>query len=143
MNLNLFGQATPDQQERLLKRVCADSDYIPQFEQRFRTMAYFTVTKELKKRTDIFSYVPAEQRVAVGYRIQHRAGKFIAEPWVFLVDDPLKSFATEITVRVPNSLYFGSLVPPELFDKFGTQAYNLMLGNLDLLRRYSLNPVSL
>lgn len=143
MNLNLFGQAPPDQQERIIKKVCADSEYIPQFEQRFRTMAYFTVTKELKQRTDIFSYVPAKQRVAVGYRIQHRSGRYIAEPWVFIVDNPLKSFATEITTRVPNSLYFGSLVPEELLAKYGTQAYNLMLGNLDLLRRYSLNPISL
>lgn len=143
MNLNLFGLATPDQQERIIKRVCADSGYIPQFEQRFRTMAFFTVTKELKQRTDIFSYVPAEHRVAVGYRIQHKNGKFIAEPWVFVVENPLKSTATEITTRVPNSLYFGSLVPLELLAKFGAQSYNLMLGNLDLLKRYSLNPISL
>lgn len=144
MNLNLFGQATPEQQERVIKRVCSDSGYIPQFEQRLRTMAFFTCTKELRHRADIFSYVPAErQRVAVGYRIQQRGGKFIAEPWVFIIPDPLKSFATEITTRVPNSLYFGSLVPQELLDQFGTQAYNLMLGNLDLLRRHSFNPISL
>lgn len=144
MNLNLFGRQTRARQEMILKQICEDSRYIPQFEQRFRTMALFTVNKDLKRRTDIFSYVPADgQSIAVGYRIQHTNGRYLAEPWTFIVEDPIKSVGIEITERIPNSLYFGSVVPQPLIDEYGTNAYSLMLGNLNLLKRYTFKPVSL
>ncbi|WOL24351.1 hypothetical protein fHeYen902_005c [Yersinia phage fHe-Yen9-02] len=143
MRLNLFATLSRDRQEKVLKQICHDSAYIPQFEQRFRTMTLFSVRKALGLKTDIFSYLPkADQQIAVGYRIQYVGGRFLAEPWAWIVNDNLKSVGTEITDLLQNAIYFGTTVPVAMIAQYGSQAYSLLLGNLRMLQKLSYSPIS-
>lgn len=145
MNLNNFRNATNANKQYVIKRICDDNKHLPMFDQRFSTMDYFSVTRSLNKSADIFSYDAGTSKLKpiVGYRVQHVNGRFVAEPWVFLTENPSSNTAIEINTRTPNSLYFGTLVPDELIKYHGLLAYSILLGNLDLLKRYSLKPVSL
>ncbi|QZE59698.1 hypothetical protein pEaSNUABM39_00118 [Erwinia phage pEa_SNUABM_39] len=143
MNLNLFSSMPKARQEAVLKKICEDNAFIPQFEQRFLTMALFTVRKSRNQNTDVFSCRPTKgQHMAVGYRIQYVKGKYVAEPWCFVVPDAMKSSGEEINVRPENSIYFGSIVPDSLLEQHGTLAYSLMLGNLNLLKQNAFRLVS-
>lgn len=143
MNLSLFASFPRARQEAVLKKICEDNAFIPQFEQRFLTMALFSVSKALELQTDVFSYSPPKgQRIAVGYRVQYVKGKYVAEPWCFIVPNAMKSSGVEINTRPDRSIYFGSLVPDELIKQHGTLAYSLMLGNLNLLKKNAFRLVS-
>lgn len=143
MNLALFPSLPRARQEAVLKRICEDNAFIPQFEQRFLTMAMFSVRKSLNRNTDIFSYSPpTRQHIAVGYRVQYLKGKYVAEPWCFVVPDAMKSVGIEINSRPDKAIYFGSIVPQDLIDQHGTLAYSLMLGNLNLLKQNAFRIVS-
>lgn len=143
MNLSLFASFPKARQEAVLKKICEDNAFIPQFEQRFMTMALFAVHKDLKLQTDVFSYSPPQgQRMAVGYRVQYIKGKYVAEPWCFIVPNALKSSGVEINHRPDLAIYFGSLVPVDLFAQHGTLAYSLMLGNLNILKKNAFRLVS-
>lgn len=143
MNLSLFPSLPKARQEAVLKKICEDNAFIPQFEQRFLTMAMFAVRKGMNQNTDIFSYRPTQnQRVAVGYRIQFVKGKYVAEPWCFVVPDAMKSVGVEINSLPDKAIYFGSIVPDSLIEQHGTLAYSLMLGNLNLLKQNAFRLVS-
>lgn len=143
MNLALFPSLTRERQEAVLTKICEDSAYIPQFDQRFRTMAMFSVRQSQNRNTDIFSTLPPKgQHIAVGYRIQFTKGRYIAEPWCFIVPDAMKSVGVEINTRPDKALYFGSIVPENLINQHGTLAYSLMLGNLNLLKQNAFRLVS-
>lgn len=143
MNLNLYASMPRARQEAVLKKICEDNAFIPQFEQRFLTMALFSVRKSRKQNTDVFAYRPTkDQHMAVGYRIQYVKGKYVAEPWCFVVPDAMKSIGEEINVRPDKALYFGSIVPDSLIEQHGTLAYSLMLGNLNLLKQNAFRIVS-
>lgn len=143
MNLNLFPALPKARQDAVLKKICEDNAFIPQFEQRFLTMALFSVRSALKRNTDIFSYSPPNgQHIAVGYRIQYIKGKYIAEPWCFVVPDAMKSVGIEINSLPDRAIYFGSIVPDSLIAQHGTLAYSLMLGNLPLLKQNAFRLVS-
>jgi len=143
MNLNLYGSLPKDRQEQMLKKICKGNEFLPQFEQRFRTMTAFSVRKSLNKDTDVFAYAPTPgQHVAVGYRVQYSGGLYTAEPWCFLIPDLMKPIGIEINAKPQNAAYFGSIVPDDLIAKHGTLAYSLMLGNLDLLKNNAYRLVS-
>lgn len=143
MNLSLYPSLPKARQEAVLKKICEDNAFIPQFEQRFMTMALFSVRKQLNQNTDIFSYRPLDgQHMAVGYRVQYIKGKYVAEPWCFVVPDAMKSVGIEINSRPDKAIYFGSIVPESLIEQHGTLAYSLMLGNLNLLKQNAFRLVS-
>lgn len=143
MNLSLFPSLTRERQEAVLKKICEDNAFIPQFEQRFRTMAMFSVHRAMKQNVDVFSYSPpTHQPIAVGYRVQFQKGKYIAEPWCFIVPNAMKSVGVEINDLVPRAIYFGSIVPDSLINQHGTLSYSLMLGNLNLLKQNAFRLVS-
>lgn len=143
MNLSLFPSLTPARKEAVLKKICEDNAFIPQFEQRFLTMAMFSVRRAMNQSSDIFSYRPTkDQHMAVGYRIQFVKGKYVAEPWCFIVPDLMKPIGVEITTMPDKAIYFGSVVPDSLINQHGTMAYSLMLGNLNLLKQNAFRLVS-
>ncbi|UAW96608.1 hypothetical protein pEaSNUABM22_00121 [Erwinia phage pEa_SNUABM_22] len=143
MNLNLFSSMPKARQEAVLKKICEDNAFMPQFEQRFLTMALFAVRKSRNQNADVFSCRPTKgQHMAVGYRVQYVRGKYVAEPWCFVVPDAMKSIGEEINTRPDNSIYFGSIVPDSLIAQHGTLAYSLMLGNLNLLKQNAFRLVS-
>lgn len=139
-----FGKLTLDQQQKILTQIETENSFIPQFAEKFRTMALFTVQKSLNQNTvDLFSFDPKGQNMAVGFRIHVRNGRHFAEPWVWVVSNMDKNVGTEITQLDPDSLYFGTFIPPSLFKTYGTSAYNVMLGNLRLLQQHSMRKISL
>jgi len=143
--LDLFSSLTQPRQELILKKIIKDNEHLPQFEQKLRTMILFSVRKALNKSTDIFSYAPTEQqRMAIGYRIHFTDNnRYAAEPWAWLVSDVDKSIGIEISSLQKNCMYMGTMVPLELYNRYGTTAYNLLFGNLRTLEQYSMRKISL
>jgi len=143
-SVKLYGKLSRDQQNKILEQIEKDNAHIPQFSEKFRTLALFTVQKQLNSRTvDLFSFNSRGRNMAVGYRIHSRDNRFFAEPWVWIVDDMDKNVGTEITQLQDNSFYFGTFIPQKLFQTYGSSAYNVMLGNLRLLQQCSMRKISL
>lgn len=143
ISIKYFGKLTLDQQNRILAQIETDNSHIPQFAEKFRTMSMFTVTKQLnQKSVDIFSFDPGGREMAIGYRIHVRNNRFFAEPWVWVVENSKLSTGIEITQLEPDCVYFGTFVPPQLIQKYGTSAYNVMFGNMRLLLEHSMRKTS-
>ncbi|AXG66834.1 hypothetical protein HOU08_gp108 [Dickeya phage vB_DsoM_JA29] len=142
--IKYFGKMTQEQQDKILLQIEQDNAHLPQFSEKFRTMALFTVQKAMNKKTvDLFSFDPSGREMAIGYRIHVRNDRFFAEPWVWVVSNIDKNVGMEITQLDPNCLYFGTFVPRELIHTYGTSAYNVMFGNLRLLQQHSMRKISI
>lgn len=144
LSIKYFGKLTREQQLKILEKIELDNAHIPQFAEKFRTMALFTVREALKQRTvDIFNFDSRGRNMAVGYKVLVRNDRFFAEPWVWVVKDIDKNVGIEISTLDPECLYFGTFIPNKLFQTYGNNAYNVMLGNLRLLQQHSMRRISL
>lgn len=144
LSIKYFGKLTLDQQKKILEQIETDNSHIPQFADKFRTMALFTVKEDMKQRSvDIFNFNSRGRNMAVGFKILVRNERFFAEPWVWVVTDIDKNVGKEITTLEPECLYFGTFMPNTLFQTYGSNAYNVMLGNLRLLQQHSMRRISL
>lgn len=144
LSIKYFGKLTKDQQQKILEKIETDNAHIPQFSEKFRTMALFSVKDALKQRTvDLFNFDSRGRHMAVGYKILVRNNHYYAEPWVWVVKDADKNIGVEITTLDPESLYFGTFIPNKLFQVYGANAYNVMLGNLRLLQQHSMRRISI
>lgn len=121
--------------EQFLARVVQDNPQFANLANQFKFMEEFMILSDLKKKVDIFSFVPKDKRMAVGYRIVKRQEHYIAEPWTWIVDNELKLTGTEIGEWDRSSTYYGVLVKPEILTKYGASAYSLLLGNLRMLEQ--------
>lgn len=121
--------------DQFLARVVQDNPQFPNLANQLKYMEEFMILSDLKKKIDIFSFVPKDKRMAVGYRIVKRQEHYIAEPWTWIVDNELKLTGTEIGEWDRSSTYYGVLVKPEILTKYGASAYSLLLGNLRMLEQ--------
>lgn len=121
--------------KQFLERVVADNPQYTNLANQLKFMEEFMILNEMHKKVDVFSYVPKDKRMAVGYRIVHKQGSYIAEPWTWIVDNELKLTGTEIGSMERGSTYYGVIVKPELLTKYGATAYSLLLGNLRMLEQ--------
>lgn len=117
-------------------QIVADNKSLyPELAVRLPYMFVYEILKHQNTRKDPFS-INTERR-AVGYRIRKINGKFICDPYCWIVTNPERLLGESVNEKVKGEIYVGVEVSPELIKKYGSQANTYVQNNLSAIKSCS------
>lgn len=117
----------------LLERIVKDnSGFIPDLEARLTYMNVYRMVEWRNRNEDPFTI--EAPNCAVGYSIKKVRGRFVVEPHAWLIKDGEKLHGIHNGKREDGVIYIGVPVPERIRKKYGTHAFNYVLGSLDAIK---------